>query len=312
MKKRIVLHLTGGLGNQLFQFAAAASITEEIEVDIALGKPRSANGILPDLFDFYLPFTVTKHKSHSRLNLLSGKAIGFALRSGVAPKRIEKNRIVSKAIEHAVSIVLFLRTKTIYTIFRGKGVGYSPIKKTSRPSYLIGYFQSYRYPQAIYYKMMEIEPISQGPELKTLMKLSETDKPLIVHFRFGDYLKENNFGIPGHEYYLRAIRESWNSGRYKSIWVFSDDISSAKDNFPKQFLQHVRWIEDVDASPASTLQAMRFGYGYVIGNSTFSWWGAYLSKADLPPVTAPSPWFRGMESPQDILPPHWKTLDSDF
>lgn len=312
MKNRIVLHLTGGLGNQLFQFAAAASSAEIIEIDVALGKPRSANGKTPDLLDFHLPFKVTKHESVFKFKFLSGKAIGFALRSAVAPKGMEKFKFISHIIENAVSVVLFLRTRRFYTIIRGKGVGYSSIRKSSRLSYLIGYFQSYRYPQMIYSKMKEIEPVDLGPELKSLMQISETERPLIVHFRFGDYLKENSFGIPGYGYYSKAIQDEWKSERYKSIWVFSDDINSAKGNFPKQFLQHVRWIEDVDSSPASTLQAMRFGYGYVIANSTFSWWGAYLSKTDLPPVTAPSPWFKGMDSPDEILPPHWKTLDSDF
>lgn len=312
MKNRIVLQLTGGLGNQLFQFAAAASMAEIIEIDIALGRPRSANSKTPDLFDFHLPYSVTKHKSAFRLNSLAGKATGFALRSAVAPKGIEKFQLVSNFIEYAVSIVLFLRTKTFYSIIRGKGVGFSPIRRTQRLSYLIGYFQSYRYSEQIYSKMKEIEPIELGPELISLMQISETERPLVVHFRFGDYLKENNFGIPGHGYYSIAIQDAWKSERYKSIWVFSDDINSARSNFPKQFLQHVRWIEDVDSSPASTLQAMRFGYGYVIANSTFSWWGAYLSKTELPPVTAPSPWFKGMKSPNEILPPHWKTLDSDF
>lgn len=312
MKNRIVLHLTGGLGNQLFQFAAAASTAEIVEIDSSLGKPRSANGKTPDLFDFHLPVTVIKHKSISRLNLLSGKAIGFALRSAVAPRGIEKFRITSKFIELAVSVILFIRTKEFHSIIRGKGVGYSSIRKKPTLSYLIGYFQSYRYPEMIHSKIKEIEPIDFGPELKSLKQKSETERPLIVHFRFGDYLNENSFGIPGYGYYFKAIQEAWTSGRYKTIWVFSDDINSAKSNFPKDFLRYVRWIENVDSSPASTLQAMRYGYGYVIANSTFSWWGAYLSKTNRPPVTAPSPWFKGMESPNEILPPHWKTLDSDF
>jgi len=68
----------------------------------------------------------------------------------------------------------------------------------------------------------------------------------------------------------------------------------------------------VDNSPTATLQAMRFGRGYIIANSTFSWWGAYLSMTENAPVYAPSPWFKGMRSPEDLLPPHWKIVDSNF
>jgi len=69
-------------------------------------------------------------------------------------------------------------------------------------------------------------------------------------------------------------------------------------------------MENIDNSSASTLEAMRFGRGYVIANSTFSWWGAYLSHTDHAEVIAPDPWFQGMDSPDSLIPRNWQKRNS--
>jgi hypothetical protein len=251
-------------------------------------------------------------KPVTKLSFLARKATGFALRSAVTPKNIEKLKFVATGIKLAVSAVLLVRTNSFFSITRGTGVGFSQLHKTQRDQYLIGYFQSYRYAEQSLSVLQALEPIVVGPELEWLISASELELPLVVHFRLGDYLKESDFGIPGKIYYDSAINASWSTGLYKSIWVFSDDIPSAKIIFPEKLSKYVRWIDNVDGSPASTLHAMRFGRGYVIANSTFSWWGAYLSMTENAPVIAPTPWFKGMDSPKELLPPNWETVNSDF
>jgi hypothetical protein len=55
---------------------------------------------------------------------------------------------------------------------------------------------------------------------------------------------------------------------------------------------------------------MRLGEGYVIANSTFSWWGAYLSRSSNPLIIAPRPWFSKVESPRDLIPDSWLTIET--
>ena len=74
----------------------------------------------------------------------------------------------------------------------------------------------------------------------------------------------------------------------------------------------IRWINSVDDSVVGTLQAMRLGCAYVIANSTFSWWAAYLSLNPSVEVVAPSPWFMVMEDPKELIPPNWEQIDAGY
>jgi hypothetical protein len=60
---------------------------------------------------------------------------------------------------------------------------------------------------------------------------------------------------------------------------------------------------------ATTLQLMRFGYGYVLSNSTFGWWGAFLSENGGESVITPNPWFRYANDPDQIIPLKWSRMD---
>jgi hypothetical protein len=96
-----------------------------------------------------------------------------------------------------------------------------------------------------------------------------------------------------------------------TIWIFSDEIARAKELIEVDLDSNlVRWIEEVDQSPASTMELMRHGVGYVIANSTFSWWAAYLSYNTGSPVIAPDPWFKEIEEPAGLIPPSWNRLNA--
>jgi hypothetical protein len=71
-------------------------------------------------------------------------------------------------------------------------------------------------------------------------------------------------------------------------------------------------IPEIDRSPAATLEVMRFGAGYVIANSSFSWWAAFLSKKPDVEVIAPQPWFQGMDEPRDLIPPNWQRIEAGY
>jgi hypothetical protein len=58
-------------------------------------------------------------------------------------------------------------------------------------------------------------------------------------------------------------------------------------------------------SSAETLELMRHGKGYVLSNSSFSWWAGALSHVDNASIICPTPWFERKNEPIDLIPKDW-------
>jgi len=94
-----------------------------------------------------------------------------------------------------------------------------------------------------------------------------------------------------------------------TIWVFSDEENEARRILNWLPSARVKFISDVDGESAASLMAMRLGCAYVIANSTFSWWGAFLSECEEPLVVAPKPWFLGQHEPSFLIPQNWIRIE---
>jgi hypothetical protein len=178
---------------------------------------------------------------------------------------------------------------------------------------LIGYFQSIKWAKALKTKENPgLELRIKSEKVLEYGRLADLEKPLIVHIRLGDYVAETGFGIPGKTYYSQAISTQLGKKNYGKIWLFSDEPIKAIELFPKNTAPGVRIIENACLSSAETLEVMRMGHGYVIANSTFSYWGAFLSHTDNPPVIYPYPWFKDLDAPRNLLPEEWERADARF
>ena len=314
-KKSFVVSLTGGLGNQLFQLAAALNISDgkNIELTAAYGNPRPFSNNFADLYSFVLPKNVRIIERKPAM-LLIKKCIGYNLRMGIKPRSYERLKFIKFLINKSTSLLLFFDLRRHFTLITSSGVGFSQITKSKNNSLLVGYFQSYKWAASpeVLQKLKSLKILDDSEVLEKLYIESKKVCPLIVHVRLGDYLKEGSFGVLSANYYLQAIEKMIVTAEYKEIWVFSDDLENAKLLLPSNFKKFIKWIPEIEKSPAKTLEAMRFGHGYVIGNSSFSWWGAFLSYNESARVIAPNPWFKGMESPKYLIPPDWDRVDSCF
>ena len=313
MKKqaKLSVELAGGLGNQLFQYAALLSIVadkhQNIQLEWSLGHPRLNAEGLPEICDYTLPPEV-KISDRKFLRSIGKKTFGYLMRMSVAPKFYERIPAVRFAIKIFGGTILYFYFGTHRVPVVSDKLGYSKLEIFARKNIiLIGYFQSFRYYQnnGVLDCLRALRLRQSSDSLENYRKIASDEKPLVVHFRFGDYKNESNFGIPDSTYYCEAIERLWRTGAFSRIWVFSDEIELAKEKFPVQYLDVVRWIEPVSTSSAENLEIMKLGRGYVIANSTYSYWAATLSYDRDAPVIAPSPWFRNMESPTDLIPTTW-------
>ena len=315
MKNKIMISLTGGLGNQLFQLAAAInqSPKEKILAEWGIGKPRLNSRSYPEITSFEISDRVILTERRFGSVFIS-KCNGYILRMGISPRSYEKFKIISFLITKVVAIINFSYFKEYRYIYTHHGIGYDEIVLPPSKILLIGYFQSFRwvsdYRVLSFMKSLRIR--NPSAQLIEYISLAENEAPLVVHIRLGDYKSETSFGILDASYYEASIRTQMQQNAFNRIWVFSDEIELAKKFIPSEFQSKVRWIPEINNSASETLELMRHGCGYVIGNSTFSWWGAYLSYKESSPIIAPYPWFKGLKSPVDLIPANWIVFPANF
>jgi hypothetical protein len=150
---------------------------------------------------------------------------------------------------------------------------------------LIGYFQNYNYFD--FYKKEIIKSIEPNNSITDFINSSYLDVPLrktSIHIRRGDYLNLSDYHpVISLEYYRNAI-DIINEETDIFI-IFSDDIGWCKEN--------LGFIKNSFFFPTSNEFIEMFAIGecnnHIIANSSFSWWGSYISK-NIGKVIAPKVW----------------------
>lgn len=305
--KSVHIFLTGGLGNQLFQLAAAIHLSRNGKVFVydEIGRPRENALKRPEIESLTLPVNV--YSQRIRFNWFISKVVGFNLRSGFNPSSLEaKGRKIITLISAAICS-LFLRHPL--NLVRSRSLGFDPsIMLLRRNSILIGYFQTHEHIDSIDLQNFVKFPQSTNEKMKSYIELASEEKPLILHVRLGDYVQEEDIGILHRSYYETCLKLAWDNQRHKKIWLFSDQPIQAQEKIPSDYKKFVRVIDSSGLSSAETLELLTLGAGYIIANSTFSWWGAYLRQNQRADVYCPQPWFKNLNEPQNIVPNEWKRV----
>jgi hypothetical protein len=289
----VITRLSGGLGNQLFQYAYGRHVAFTRREKLAL-----------DLGWFMQPHIL--HSSRKfELNNFSIDA---------------RKTSISSSIINAFSSTLYLRdifdvlthNKTVTEDMECENkFEFNGIKNI----FLKGYWQSQNYFLGI--RNLLLQEIS--PKLKLCHKYFELKnkieqcEAIAIHVRRGDYV--NNFrsasvhGTLPISYYLKAIDLILKNTNYPHFFVFSDDISWVKQHFDFKGLNHI-FIEGINSpSAVPEFDLMRSCKHHIIANSSFSWWGAWLGIGAKQIVIAPSQWYANKLTPPNLLPPQWLQIN---
>ncbi len=291
------IFLQGGLGNNLFQISAANSQNSQ-KIRFILWR-EDVSRIQPIIEKFS---SKKNSETFILMNSFVRRILNLGLRNSIenyGRRPLKFQPLVELFLCIYFSFAFMEMTKVKF----GNDIGWSRIDNKNRHYFLVGYFQSYKYltwPSDI----LEISQIlPPPPEEISLQAIKEC--PLVVHVRLGDYRDEPKFGIPSHSYYRNAIERMMKTGEFKKIWLFSDEPEAALDFIPNNFRQCVQVERFNHLGTMSTLSTMNLGSGFVIGNSTFGWWGAFLAKNSSAPVIVPGQWFRSIAGPLDLIPAEW-------
>jgi hypothetical protein len=310
--KEIIVPLTGGLGNQLFQLAFGLSHSSRTGhpylLDAKIARPRliDSHAALCELsFDTSPIATIDKKII---FNNLVSKFYGWNLVNGINTKFRKFNPL--RILSYLASLIIFqigLATPLNFTV--SQGLGFDPIiSRRASGGLYIGYFQTYRFPEIpkVFNQLMKLRPKRISNQLSEIISIVDETKPMLLHVRLTDYLSEVNFGIPSESYYMDALNALRNKGFRNPVWVFSDDIGAAKlhlSNIEEEFDLH--YFDGSILGDVENWFLMRRFSAYVIANSSYSWWAAFLRENQSTVVMYPQPWFRGGNEPKDLFPPDW-------
>lgn len=172
----------------------------------------------------------------------------------------------------------------------------------------IGYYQSEKYFKLYSENIKSLfgPPIEFINRIKTEIPVIFNTEVTVINVRRGDYLHYPNYHPTVSKEYISKALELVPSKQYL---IASDDIDWCKENLN---LPNAIYLEGYKSH--EQLWIMSLCHHFVISNSSFSWWAAYLSRNKNKIVIAPETWF-GPEGPQewkDIYCKNWNILPTYF
>ena len=158
---------------------------------------------------------------------------------------------------------------------------------------IYGYFQSYKYFDHKRKEILDLfDPTDKIIEyINKKYQMDELDNTVSVHIRRGDYVNIKlhiKYGLEYIEKALDVIKKKLNTEKI-IIFIFSDDIEWCKKNILLKSIEKIIYVEN--EKTYIDLYLMSMCRHNIIGNSTFSWWGAYLNKNNDKLVVSPKHWF---------------------
>lgn len=284
------MRIKGGLGNQLFQYAAGYSAAKRLNTELVLDTTFFPTQTLRGYklgklkTDFRETFSLgTTH------NLLKNKYINKLLR---------KLNIQRITIGKDSCFLLETRSEIMNRFFSEK----------AKDIYFDGYYQSELYFNEYRTDLLrQFTPsYSEEAEYTTAKKMIDSELSVAVHVRRGDFLKAQNDFNSNH--YLLGINYYHNALQYmKSIlpenavyFWFSDDIEWVKSSFGE--LKNYRYINlKTENADIDEMMLMKQCKHIIAANSTFSWWAAWMNERNDAIRTVPDKRFGNLH----MIPDGW-------
>ena len=304
----IIVQLRGGMGNQMFQYALARTLSQKHQCDLAV--------------DISLCFKKESLDS-TGLSLRRFDLEMFNIKGKVIDKepslrvfKLQKQDRIKRAAVLAGHSVLSQFSDTFYIrIHERKSVYFDKtLLNLPKNTILHGYFPSFKYfkdsSQIIRNDFTFKLDVSE--QNKELVEIVTSTNSVSLHIRRGDYVSNEKtrqkFGLCSLDYYNRAVEHISKMVDNPQYFIFTDDqefvLENLKMDFPMYFVSH-----NTGEKTFEDLRLMQCCRHNIIANSSFSWWGAWLNQNPEKIVICPVPSFDKINiRDDDFYPESWIKL----
>ena len=299
----IRLNLMAGMGNQMFEYAYARSLSlqyhEKLEINpyfmtlagVGAGRKKYFNNVLSYL---NLPEDISYvNKGKGYLHGVPDIAEFVALRKYHNGSKLHGEQQFQQMCEKGK-----IYTDDCFTYYPYAD-NHAKVKK------VIGYYQSESYFELYKDQIKKELHVKKEPSDKNKEKMEELQQcnAVCIHIRRGDYVsneKNKALVVCDESYYKRGMK--YIAGRVENpvFYIFSDnlqEINWIKENY--HFDYNVQYIE-LNNPDYEELRLMYQCKHFIIANSTFSWWGAYLSANEDKVIIAPATWNKDYSGQIDV------------
>lgn len=284
-----IVKISGGLGNQMFQYALMIGLRETFKEEIYA--------------------EISSYKNYNLHNGLELERIfPISLNQAKRNPLLARKLTLSRFLNHYFPFICG-DCQYEYLDFRYVDSIYNQRRKKR---YYAGYWHNYQYIKPFRAEIMKAFtfkiPVDQKNQ-KLIDSISQQNS-VGIHIRRGDYLKETQYqGICTLEYYKKAIDLVHGAFKAPVYYLFSNDINWCKENISPLIkdseVVYIDW--NTGKNSYRDMQLMTYCKGLIIANSSFSWWGAFLNQRQDNCIIAPKRW-KNAKYDLKIQMPEWTLI----
>jgi len=290
----IIVRLTDGLGNQMFQYALGRKLAYLYSTDLKLDT------------NWYQGKEEYQQKRKYSLDC-------FNIQGEIATQQdldffFQKNPVhsINSQIRTFFNLPRYKLIKNEQEYFTFD----STVFECPRNTYLKGYWQTEKYfadIRGILLKDFSLK-VAINPNCSWFIKEIKNSNSVSIHIRRGDYVSDSKLntihGVCSLEYYQTSIQHIKTHINQPHFFIFSDDPQWVKDNLLIE--DKTTFVSGNNLADYEDLFLMSLCQHNIIANSSFSWWSAWLNNNPDKIVCNPQQWFAiKSRNTQDLIPENW-------
>ena len=266
--------LTGSARESMFKYAALRGIAEN------------------NNYDFFVPPSKYFYEKNKYLNKFYRKLTGYDYQNHLLFKYFQMKTVPKSNIKFSK----FKESQKPFSHMFDEQL----FNNCSDNTQINGFYQSPKYFMNVEETIREDFKFKKQISNKGNKLFEDFQTTCSIHIRRGDYLTNPNHFALDLDYYYESIELVGTNSKFA---VFTDDLNWFKsiEFFKKK--NFILFSELTNESTILDLYLMSLCKNHIISNSTFSWWGAWLSKPDK--VLYPINWFKDGRSSADIPCKDW-------